>query len=113
MSQLIADWVIDAYTHITEPPDTFSSRVPAKYRDLAPKIVNNRETGADEWVVGDRSPITSVGHSAVAGWKEPRALSVLRIRAWFKKGTVPFLNHARFRGSVGGMRTLRGRLTVV
>ena len=71
MSQPIVDWVIDTDTHITEPPDTFSSRLPSKYQDRAPKIILNEETGSEIWVVGDRSPITPVGHTATAGWKEP------------------------------------------
>ena len=66
----IVDWVIDTDTHITEPPDLFSSRLPAKFLDRAPKVERN-ELGSEIWVVGDRSPITPVGHTAVAGWKEP------------------------------------------
>ena len=31
----------------------------------------NKETGYEIWQVGDMSPITPVGHSAVAGWPEP------------------------------------------
>ena len=30
--------VIDVDTHVTEPPDTWSSRVPAKYKDRAPRV---------------------------------------------------------------------------
>ena len=66
----IVDWVIDADTHITEPPDLFSSRLPAKYKDRAPSIRVNAQ-GNEEWSVGSLSPITPVGHTATAGWKEP------------------------------------------
>src|SRR5260370_17455184 len=33
------------------PPDTFTSRVPAKFRDRAPKVVNR--DGAKYWMTGD------------------------------------------------------------
>ena len=68
---VVADWVIDADTHITEPPDLFSSRLPARLRDRAPRVVRSPDTGMEIWQVGDRSPITPVGHTAVAGWPEP------------------------------------------
>ncbi len=68
--QPIADWVIDVDTHITEPPDLFSSRLPAKFQDRAPRVHVN-EQGNEEWIVGDLSPITPIGHTATAGWKEP------------------------------------------
>ena len=69
-SHPIVDWVIDADTHITEPPNLFSSRLPAKYKDRAPSIRMN-ERGSEEWSVGNLSPITPVGHTATAGWSEP------------------------------------------
>ncbi|TDJ10457.1 MAG: amidohydrolase [Deltaproteobacteria bacterium] len=64
------DWVIDADTHITEPADVWTSRVPAKFRDKAPHIVRN-DDGVDIWQIGDHAPLVPVGHTAVAGWKEP------------------------------------------
>ena len=70
-SECIIDWVIDSDTHITEPPDLFTSRLPAKYQDQAPRVHLNAERGYEEWTVGDQSPITPIGHTATAGWKEP------------------------------------------
>lgn len=64
------DWVIDVDTHITEPPDLFTSRLPAKWRDQAP-VVRMSDRGWEEWVVGNQSPITPVGHTATAGWRDP------------------------------------------
>ncbi len=64
------DWVIDTDTHITEPADVWTSRVPAKFRDQAPRIVRN-DDGVDIWQIGDHAPLVPVGHTAVAGWKEP------------------------------------------
>ena len=47
MAPPIVDWVIDSDTHVSEPPDTFTSRLPAKYQDRAPKIVKNEESGSE------------------------------------------------------------------
>jgi predicted TIM-barrel fold metal-dependent hydrolase len=65
------EWVIDVDTHITEPGDLWTSRVPAKLRERAPRLVRNPENQWDVWQVGDASPIVPVGFTAVAGWKEP------------------------------------------
>jgi uncharacterized protein len=67
----IRDWVIDADTHVTEPPDVWTSRVPAKFRDRAPRVVRNPENHWDAWYVDGSTPLMMVGFTAVAGWKEP------------------------------------------
>lgn len=59
---------IDVDTHITEPPDTFTARMPAALRDRAPRI--ERHDGTDAWYV-DGQPFGSVGMTAVAGWPRP------------------------------------------
>jgi predicted TIM-barrel fold metal-dependent hydrolase len=64
------DWVIDCDTHITEPGDVWTSRLPARFQDRAPRIVRN-DQGTDVWHVGDHVPLVPVGHTAVAGWREP------------------------------------------
>ncbi len=57
---------IDVDTHITEPPDTWTSRVPAKFADQVPYVERNKD-GRDYWYLkGQR--ISSVGLSAVAGF---------------------------------------------
>jgi len=71
MSSPIVDWVIDCDAHVTEPPDLFEKWLPAKFRDKAPHVVRDPERDVELWVVGDRSPITPLGHTAVAGWKDP------------------------------------------
>jgi predicted TIM-barrel fold metal-dependent hydrolase len=67
----IQNWVIDADTHITEPGDLWTSRLPAKYKDAAPRIVRDPETGIDTWRIGDSEGLLPVGFTAVAGWPEP------------------------------------------
>ena len=52
MSAALADMpVIDVDAHFTEPPDFWTSRAPAKYRDQAPRVVKGAN-GNPVWVVG-------------------------------------------------------------
>jgi predicted TIM-barrel fold metal-dependent hydrolase len=44
--------IVDCDTHFTEPPDLFTSRAPAKYKDKVPHV--RRVNGVDRWLVGDR-----------------------------------------------------------
>lgn len=61
--------VIDADTHLTEPADLWTSRMPAKYVEQAPRMVRN-DAGRDIWVFnGDQ--IGVVGMTATAGWPTP------------------------------------------
>jgi len=66
------DWVIDADTHVSEPPDLFTSRLPSKWRDKAPRVIHSPEMGAEVWAVGREAQATTpIGQTAVAGWPEP------------------------------------------
>ncbi|MBJ17927.1 MAG: amidohydrolase [bacterium] len=67
----IQDWVIDTDTHIAEPGDLWTSRLPAKYKDVAPRIVRDPETQIETWQIGDGVGLLPVGHASVAGWPEP------------------------------------------
>ena len=73
----ITDWVIDADAHITEPADLWSSRLPAKYRDRAPRIERNAD-GVDVWHVGDESPLVPLGSSRRQTPGSPWAFNTLR-----------------------------------
>ncbi len=57
--------VISVDDHLVEPPDMFEGRLPAKYQDLAPKIVET-EQGHQVWEF-DGQRYTQVGMNAVAG----------------------------------------------
>ncbi len=59
------DVIIDADSHITEPPDVWTARVPAKYRDAVPHV--ERQGPTDTWVLNGQR-IGLVGVSAPAGW---------------------------------------------
>jgi predicted TIM-barrel fold metal-dependent hydrolase len=61
--------VIDTDTHVSEPPDLWTSRVPAKWRDAVPHVELNPETGRQHWRIGD-SWLMGTGFYAVAGWKD-------------------------------------------
>jgi predicted TIM-barrel fold metal-dependent hydrolase len=65
-----ADWFIDADTHITEPGDVWTDRVPARFRDAAPRMVRT-DDGVDVWRFGRTERVVPVGATAIAGWKEP------------------------------------------
>jgi len=64
------DWFIDADTHITEPGDVWTSRLPRRFRDRAPHMVRT-DDGVDVWRFGRTERRVPVGATAVAGWKEP------------------------------------------
>lgn len=66
----ITDWAIDCDTHITEPGDVWTARLPAKWADRAPRMVR-LDDGTDQWRFGDYERIVPVGATAVAGWKDP------------------------------------------
>ena len=58
------DWFISVDDHLIEPADLWRTRVPERYRDVAPHFVSD---GDDEfWVYEDRQIVTS-GLNAVVG----------------------------------------------
>lgn len=66
----VTDWFIDADTHITEPGDVWTSRLPRKFHDAAPRMVR-RDDGMDVWQFGNSERAIPVGATALAGWPEP------------------------------------------
>jgi len=46
--------IVDCDTHITEAPDLFTSRAPAKYRDKVPQLHRDAD-GVDRWYCCDRN----------------------------------------------------------
>ena len=57
---------IDTDTHVTEPPDTWTSRLPRKWRDEAPHI--ERREGRDVWVMDGESAGLGPGMVTAAGF---------------------------------------------
>jgi predicted TIM-barrel fold metal-dependent hydrolase len=68
--------------HVVEPPDMFEGHIPAKYKDMVPKLIQ-RDDGTDAWVF-EGQEATNVGLNAVAGrppdeyGAEPTKLSEIR-----------------------------------
>ena len=59
--------VIDVDTHLTEPPDLWTSRVSPKWGEAVPHVKNVR--GTDYWVAGGNF-LNSPGNTAIAGWPD-------------------------------------------
>lgn len=58
------DWMISVDDHVVEPPGVWQDRVPARYRDVAPRIVRD-DQGGEAWLYEDlRMPITGVAAAA-------------------------------------------------
>ena len=64
------EWFIDADTHITEPGDVWTSRLPARMLESAPKVIRTPD-GVDVWQFGSEARAIPVGATAMAGWPEP------------------------------------------
>src|SRR3954451_1097704 len=61
--------VIDTDSHVTEPPDLWTSRMSKKHLDVAPRVVADPASGRPRWKVGDHLLFfaTQLNH---AGWHE-------------------------------------------
>jgi predicted TIM-barrel fold metal-dependent hydrolase len=57
--------IISVDDHLVEPPDMFEGRLPAKYADVAPKVVETPQ-GHQVWEF-DEQRFTQVGMNAIAG----------------------------------------------
>ena len=56
--------IIDVDTHWAEPRDLWTSRAPAKFKDVAPRIERN-DQGIDNWVVEDGLFLSTVGYCVI------------------------------------------------
>ena len=73
--------LVDADTHVNEPPDLWTSRVPARYRDRVPQLQRFEE--GDAWVgEGVKDPI-NFGFNAAA------TLSRFERKAWVRFDDIP------------------------
>jgi predicted TIM-barrel fold metal-dependent hydrolase len=61
--------VVDADTHLTEPADLWTARIPERFRDEAPRVLLDEGTGRWRWRIGDRW-CSLVGNYSMAGWLE-------------------------------------------
>lgn len=61
---------IDADAHLTEAPDTWTSRVPAKFKAFVPTVRWDDEAKQQCWYMGDIK-LPPVGMTACAGYEKP------------------------------------------
>ena len=78
--------VISVDDHIVEPPDTFEGRVPKKFAERAPRVVDT-DDGGQTWMYDGHS-LPNVGFNAVVGRPvseygfEPARFDEMRRGAW-------------------------------
>ena len=78
--------IIDADTHVVEPPDLWTSRVSAKWGDKVPHVRWDPVMEEEAWYTADVR-LGAVGGPAMAGWHEhppyhPRRFSETDPRSW-------------------------------
>ena len=57
--------IVSVDDHIVEPPNMFDAHLPAKYQDIAPKLVR-KDDGTDVWQF-QAIEVPNIGLNAVAG----------------------------------------------
>ena len=62
--------IVDADAHVNEPPDLWQSRVPARWRDRAPKVLHTDD--GDFWSFEDGKRSRALGLTATAGLSFPQ-----------------------------------------
>lgn len=89
--------MISVDDHIVEPPTIFDHHLAAKYKDRAPRIVHNDETGKDDWFFMGQTIMNSQMNSVVGrppeelGW-EPTAYDQIRAGCWDVKARIGDMN---------------------
>lgn len=67
--------VIDVDTHVTEPPDTWTARMPSALHDVVPHV--ERIDGQDVWMAGGER-LGAPGYYSMAGWDGIMPVSIPR-----------------------------------
>src|SRR5262249_55963807 len=61
--------VIDVDSHVSEPGDLWTTRLPKKYGDMIPHVAAHPKTGYRTWRIGGMWAHEE-GKTSSAGWKE-------------------------------------------
>ena len=62
--------IVDADSHVMEPPDLWTSRMSSeKWGDLVPHVARHPKSGIDTWYIGERRA-SAVAKFAHGGWNE-------------------------------------------
>src|SRR6185295_6751708 len=64
--------IVSIDDHLVEPPDMFEGRMPKKFADRAPRVVET-DDGAHQWVL-DGAVLTQIGINAVVGQNRDEVL---------------------------------------
>jgi predicted TIM-barrel fold metal-dependent hydrolase len=88
--------VIDVDSHVTEPPDLWTSRVSKRWGSLVPHVAYDDRLKAERWYLGDRR-LPLVGSHSYAGWREyppspPPTMSDVDPGSWDPKVRVQRLD---------------------
>ena len=87
--------IIDVDTHVTETPDLWTSRVPARLRDAVPRVDTDAQ-GRQWWVLKDKR-IASPGLSATAGVGDmkswPKTYAEMHPGAYDAKARLQYMDH--------------------
>ncbi|WP_432841587.1 amidohydrolase family protein [Dactylosporangium sp. CA-092794] len=109
--------VISVDDHVVEPPDTFEGRIPAKFLDRAPRVIDT-DDGGQAWLY-DGNILPNVGFNATVGRPfeesdyDPTRFEHMRRGAWDVHarladmdldGTWASLNFPSFLAGFGGAR---------
>jgi predicted TIM-barrel fold metal-dependent hydrolase len=62
--------IFDSDAHVTEPPDLWVNRLPARWGDLVPHVIWHDATAREQWFAGDAC-LGPVSGGASAGWRKP------------------------------------------
>jgi predicted TIM-barrel fold metal-dependent hydrolase len=94
--------VIDVDTHITEPADTWTSRVSRRWGDAVPHV--ERQDGADVWVLNGQR-WAKPGNTAMAGFdgtlpEGPATYEDMHPAAWNPTARVAFMDEQQIRAQV-------------
>src|SRR6516225_2240778 len=88
------DWLLSSDSHVIEPPDLWTARVPAAYREIVPRV--EQESEADWWVfAGHRTQVSYAGPSAAGLRFEGGARALnreLKFTAVMRGGYLPQLH---------------------
>ena len=61
--------IVDVDSHVAEPEELWTSRMPARLGDAIPRVVWDEGAGESRWKVGDVL-LSAVGEYCAAGWTE-------------------------------------------
>src|SRR5450432_1899040 len=98
MPELNTDWLVSVDDHAIEPPNVWLDRLPAKYHDIAPRMVAT--AGGEAWQYEDKQIPTS-GLSVAAGKRhedfspDPVPFSEMRPGAYDSVARLADMDQAR------------------